>query len=167
MSILNNTEAVAKVGNAVAETAKPIPGAKTKGWIKNNSTGVKKSFQYNPTTFAYSRGATYADISAPGSCYPDTQFVKGNVRSFPVSLFLYDNPNTGYIKDFMSFLGGFLTPEINIADYTRPATMTFCMGYFVRTCVLEDFNIIIEQFDDSGEPIQAVFELQIRQVGIT
>lgn len=138
----------------------------TKGWIKNNSTGKKMSFQYNPTTLGYSRGVTYTDISAPGMPYPNTQFVKGNVRSFPVTLFFYDNPNTGVIKRYMSFLGGFLTPETNVAGYTKPPEMTFCYGYFIRRCVLEDFNISIERMDEDGEPIQATFTLQLRQVGV-
>lgn len=140
--------------------------AKTKGWIKNNDTGAKMSFQFNPTFLSYSRGASYADISAPGMAYPDTQFIKGNARSFPVTLFFYDNPNTGVIKKYMNFFGGFLTPETNSKGYTRPPTMTFCFGYFIRKCVLEDLSINIELMDDKGEPTQAVMTLQLRQVGV-
>ena len=138
----------------------------TKGWIKNNTTGKKMSFQYNPTNFSYSRGVTYTDISAPGMAYPNTQFVKGNVRSFPITLFFYDNPNTGVIKKYMNFIGGFLTPETNSSKYTKPPEMTFCYGYFIRRCVLEDFNITIDRIDEDGEPIQATFTLQLRQVGV-
>ena len=138
----------------------------TKGWIKNNTTGDKMSFQYNPTNFSYSRGVTYTDISAPGMAYPNTQFVKGNVRSFPITLFFYDNPNTGVIKKYMNFIGKFLTPETNSSKYTKPPEMTFCYGYFIRRCVLEDLNITIDRIDEDGEPIQATFTLQLRQVGV-
>jgi len=141
-------------------------GAKTKGWIKNNDSGEKMSFQFNPTNLSYSRGASYVDISAPGMAYPDTQFVKGNVRSFPVPLFFYDNPNTGVIKKYLEFFEGFLTPETNTSDYTQPPTMTFCFGYFIRKCVLEDLNVLIELMDEDGEPIQATVTLQLRQVGV-
>lgn len=141
-------------------------GAKTKGWIKNNDSGEKKSFQFNPTTLDYSRGASYADISAPGMAYPDTQFIKGNARSFPVSLFFYDNPNTGVIKKYIEFFDGFLTPETNKSGYTKPPTMTFCFGYFIRKCVLEDFSVSIEVMDENGEPTQATLTLQLRQVGV-
>lgn len=141
-------------------------GAKTKGWIKNNDSGEKKSFQFNPTTLDYSRGASYADISAPGMAYPDTQFIKGNARSFPVSLFFYDNPNTGVIKKYIEFLNGFLTPETNKSGYTQPPTMTFCFGYFIRKCVLEDLSVSIEVMDENGEPTQATLTLQLRQVGV-
>lgn len=141
-------------------------GAKTKGWIKNNDSGEKMSFQFNPTDLAYSRGASYVDISAPGMAYPDTQFVKGNVRNFAVPLFFYDNPNTGVIKKYIEFFEGFLTPESNTEGFTVPPTMTFCFGYFIRKCVLEDLSILIELMDDEGEPIQATMTLQLRQVGI-
>lgn len=138
--------------------------AKTKGWIKNNDTGKKMPFQFNPTNLEYSRGASYSDISAPGIAYPDTQFIKGEARSFSVPLFFYDNPNTGVIKKYIKFIEGFLTPETNAKGYTRPPLMTFCFGYFIRKCVLEDLGVNIELFDDNGEPIQATLTLQLRQV---
>lgn len=141
-------------------------GAKTKGWIKNNVTKEKMSFQFNPTNLTVGRGVTYTDISAPGMAYPNTQFVKGNIRSFPVTLFFYDNPHTGVIKKHLNFLGAFLTPETNVAGYTKPPDMTFCHGYFVRKCVLEDLNLNVERFDENGEPIQATITLQLRQVGV-
>lgn len=140
--------------------------AKTKGWMKNNDTGDKMPFQFNPTNLSYSRGASYADISAPGMAYPDTQFVKGEARSFPVTLFLYDNPNTGVIKEYLKFIGGFLTPESNESGYTKPPMMTFCFGYFIRKCVLENLDVNIELFDDDGEPTQATLTLQLRQVEV-
>ena len=141
-------------------------GARTKGYIKNNSTGKVKEFQFNPTTFSYSRGASYGDISAPGMPYPNTQFIKGNARSFPVTLFFFDNPYTGVIKDYIEFLEGFLPPEVNSNSYTKPPEMTFCHGYFIKKCVLEDLRVDIEDLDSEGRPIQATLEIQLRQVGI-
>lgn len=141
-------------------------GAKTKGWIKNNDTGAKIPFQFNPSGLEYSRGVTYAEISAPGMPYPETQFVGGQARSFPVTLFFYDNPNTGLIRRYITFLEGFLTPETNVSGYRKPPEMTFCFGYFIRKCVLESLSVNIEMMDDNGEPVQAVLNLQLRQVGV-
>ena len=141
-------------------------GAKTKGYIKNNDTGVMKKFQFNPTTLSYSRGVSYSDISAPGMAYPDTQFIKGNARSFPVSLFFFDNPCKGVIEEYIEFFEGFLTPETNRSGYTKPPEMTFCYGYFIRKCVLENLSINIEETDSKGKPTQATIELQLRQVGV-
>lgn len=141
-------------------------GAKTKGWIRNNETGEKKSFQFNPTYLSYSRDASYSEISAPGMSYPDVQFVKGNSRSFPVTLFFYDNPNTGVIKNYIKFLEGFLTPEYNEVGYTKPPEMTFCFGYFIRKCVLESLDVSIELLNDEGEPVQATITISLRQVEV-
>lgn len=138
----------------------------TKGWMLNNDKGTKMSFQFNPTNLEYSRGVSYVDISAPGMAYPNTQFVRGNARSFSVSLFFYDNPSTGLINKYTNFIGAFLTPETNVKGYTKPPVMTFCYGYFIRKCVLEDLNINVERFDERGNAIQAVFTLQLRQVGV-
>ena len=141
-------------------------GAKTKGYIKNNDTGTVKKFQFNPTSLSYSRSVSYADISAPGIAYPDTQFIKGNARSFPVTLFFFDNPCTGVIEDYITFFEEFLTPEKNTKGYTKPPEMTFCYGYFIRKCVLEDLTVTIESVDSKGKPTQAVIELQLRQVRV-
>lgn len=140
--------------------------AKTKGWIKNNVSGVIKSFQFNPTGLSYSRSASYTDISAPGMAYPDTQFIKGEVRSFPVSLFFFDNPCTGVIEDYITFFEGFLPPEKNESSFTKPPDMTFCYGYFIRKCVMETMNVNIERINEDGSPVQAIIELQLRQVGV-
>lgn len=136
----------------------------TKGWIKNNSTGAKKSFQYNPTELEYSRSVSYVDISAPGMPYPNTQFIKGDVRSFPVTLFFYDNPSSGLISSWIRYLEGFVPPESNVS-YTKPPVMTFCYGYFIKKCVVENLSVKIERIDESGNPIQAQITLQLRQVG--
>lgn len=140
-------------------------GAKTKGYIKNLSTGKSMNFQFNPENFEYSRGTTYSDIVAPGMSYPDTQFVHGNLRSFPVELFFFDKPYTGLITNYMNFIGGFLTPENNPSNYSCPPEMLFCYGYFIRRCVLEDLNIKIEEFNERGYPTMARFTLTLRQVG--
>lgn len=141
-------------------------GAKTKGYIKNLKDGKTMKFQFNPENLHYSRGVTYADIIAPGMCYPATQFVHGNIRTFTVELFMYDKPYTGVINDNMLFIGKFLTPETNPKDYVKPPEMLFCYGYFIRRCVLEDLDILVEEMDESGRPTQARYTLTLRQVGV-
>ena len=140
-------------------------GAKTKGYIKNNRTGEILTFQFNPTSHTYSRSITYVDIAAPGMSYPGTQFVRGNSRSFSVELFVYDRPSTGLIKKYTNFIGALLTSETN-SPYSqpKPPDFLFCYGTWIRRCVLEDLEITHEMLDDSGEPTQARFVMQIRQV---
>lgn len=145
----------------------PKACATVKGWVKNCDTGVYKSFQFNPSPpFQYSRGATYATIESPGGQYPLTSFVKGNLRTFNMDLFLFDKPYTGKIdKDYMLFFGGLLTPETNSPTYTRPPKFILSYGYFTRTCVLEDLTISIEEYDRFLRPVRATISLAIRQEG--
>lgn len=143
-------------------------GATVKGYIKNLDTSEVKSFQYNPTPpFQYSRGATYATIESPGQQYPITEFVKGNLRTFTLDLFLFDKPYTGLIdKDYMLFFGALLTPETNSPEYTKPPKFILSYGYFTRTCVLEDLTISIEEYDGHLQPVKAMISLAIRQEGV-
>lgn len=141
-------------------------GARTKGYIKNLSTGVVMKFQYNPEAFEYSRGATYAEIVAPGMSYPTTQYVRGNSRSFPVELFLFDKPYTGTIDTQKNFVEGLLPPETNDSNYVKPPEVLFVYGSFIKKCVLEELSIKMEEYDNWGRPTMARFNLTLRQVGV-
>lgn len=137
-----------------------------RGYIKNNVTGVITNFQYNPEMLQYSRGVTYNEIISPGIQYPLQQYGYGNTRSFSVTLFFYDKPYTGLIIDKMKEIGRFLPPETNTKGYTRPPSMTFVFGYFIRQCVLEDLDITIDEMDEQGNPTMAHFAMTLRQVGV-
>lgn len=140
-------------------------GARLKGYIKNLDSGEIMKFQYNPETFEYSRGATYVEIIAPGMSYPTTQYVHGNSRSFPIELFLYDKPSTGVIEGQISFIEGLLPPESNDSGFIKPPTILFVYGNFIKKCVVEEFNVNIEEYDSNGIPTMARITLTIRQVG--
>lgn len=137
-----------------------------RGYMINNDTGVRTDFQYNPETLQYSRSITYNDITAPGAQYPLTQFGCGNIRTFSVELFFYDKPYTKLINQKMTEIGRYLTPETNTKGYKRPPSMTFVFGYFIRKCVVESLDILIEEFDEQGNPTIARFTLGLRQVGV-
>lgn len=144
-------------------------GAKTKGYIKNLSTSKIQKFQFNPEKFSYSRGATYTEMASPGMSYPEAQFARGNSRVFPLELFFHDKPNSGVIKKYLNFLEEFLPPEENSTKnkaFTKPPEMLLCYGYFIRRCVLENLNVVIEEFDTNGDPVVARLTLQLRQVGL-
>lgn len=141
-------------------------GAPTKGLIKNNTTGAIQRFQFNPSEFTYSRGVTYATIDAPGMAYPDTQFVKGNIREFSVTLMYYDKPYTGKYESAGGFCGTFLTPETNTLGYVKPPEMTFVLGGWVRTCVLTNLDISVKEYDGNLNPVRFELTLTLRQVGV-
>lgn len=151
-----------------ARKADPLKFSKAKyhGYIKNLNTQEIRKFQFNPEQFSYSRGVTYTDSISPGMAYPETQFSHGNTREFDIELFMYDPYCTGLIKQYMLFLGAFLTPETNVPEYTRPPEMLFYYGYFIRRCVLTNLNIIHEWLDEQGTPLMSRYQLTLRQVGV-
>ena len=136
----------------------------TKGWVKNNESGEIMSFQYNPTSLSHARGASYTEISAPGTQYPGIHYVKGNSREFSVELFMNDNPSTGLISRASRFLNGFLPPEYEDRTFTSPPTLTFCYGRFIKKCVLTELSESTNMMDGAGNPTQTVFTLTLRQV---
>lgn len=137
-----------------------------KGWIRNESSKVKKSFLFNPSEFVYSRSAVYADITSPGMSYPSTQFVRGEMRSFSVSLFFHDKPYSGKITDYEDFLNAFLPPETVSNMYSPPPLMTFCFGDFIRKCFVESIEVSIQEWDRNLKPTVATIELSLRQVSL-
>jgi hypothetical protein len=135
-----------------------------KGWIKNNKTKVLRNFPFNPTSLAHSRGATYVEFSSPGLSYPIIQYTGGGSRKFPVEIFIYDKPYTKMYETWRKFLYEFLPPENNNLGYSRPPTMLFCLGNFVKTCVLEELQESEEEFTEKGDVMVGTFTLTLRQV---
>lgn len=146
------------------QSHKYTSGAKTKGYIKNRSTGVIKNFMFNPSELEFERGATYAEISAPGLSYPITQYVRGNIVTFSVPLYIYDKPYSGEVKKWEDFLNSFVPPTVNTGGYVKPDEMLFVMGNFIRRCVVESLNTHYTSFTDSLIPNEATFTLNLRQV---
>ena len=139
--------------------------AKTRCYILRNDTNEKLTFQFNPSTIPYSRGANFGIIDSPGMSYPLTQYVGGQVREFSFEVFYYDRPYSGKINKARKFLEGLLPPEKNTSSFTKPPTFTFAYGYFVRTLVLLNLDIVDEWLNEDGQPLMTRFTLTVRQVG--
>lgn len=139
--------------------------AKTRCYIIRNDTNKKMTFQFNPTSMPYGRGANYTSIESPGMSYPLTQYVGGQVREFSFEVFYYDKPYSGKINTARKFLEGLLPPETNKSSFTKPPTFTLAYGYFVKTYVLTHLEVNDEWMDENGQPIMTRFTLSVRQVG--
>lgn len=139
-------------------------GAKTKGYIKNTSTGEIKSFMFNPSELEFSRGATYSEIASPGLSYPLTQYVRGNAIEFSVTLKIYDRPYTGEVGKWEQFFASFIPPTDNSIPFQKPEGMTFVMGSFIRDCVITSLNTKYTSFTGDLLPDEAEFTLNLRQV---
>lgn len=139
-------------------------GAKVKGYIRNNNSGDKKLFYFNPSELSYSRSATYQEFSSPGLNYPMFSYVKGNSSNFSVPLKIIDKPRTGLIQEWEDFLNAFLPPTENNGIYTKPDELTFVMGTFICECILESLDTAYEDFDEDLYPIECTLTLNLRRV---
>lgn len=138
---------------------------KTRCHFVRNDNNERLACQFNPTTLQYTRSANYTDISAPGMSYPLTQYTGGNVRDFSVEVFYYDRPYSGKISRARQFFEGLLPPEYNTASFSKPPTFTFAYGYFVKSCVLVQMEVVDEMLSEDGEELMTRFTLNLRQVG--
>lgn len=139
--------------------------AKTRCYIIRNSDDKKLTFQFNPETVPYGRGANYSTIESPGMSYPLTQYCGGQVREFSFEVFYYDRPYSGKIDTARKFLESLLPPEKNKKGFTKPSSFTFAYGYFVKTLVLLNLDVLDEWLDQNGQPLMTRFTLTVRQVG--
>ena len=139
--------------------------AKTRCYIIRDDNNKKLTFQFNPESVPYSRGANYSSIESPGMSYPLTQYVGGQVREFSFEVFYYDNPHSGKINKARKFLEKLLPPERNKSSFTKPPSFTFAYGYFVRKLVLVNLDVNDEWLDSDGQPLMTRFTLTVRQVG--
>lgn len=156
------------VGNSrLPQKKQYTAGAKLKGYILNKVTLEMKSFMYNPPQISFSRGSTYSEISSPGMSYPLFQFVKGESMRFNFSLYFYDKPCTGVIKEWLNFLNGFLPPEYTYKEnysFTKPPHLIIAMGSFVKVCVLESLGTTYTDFNSQLQPTEATFSLSLRRI---
>ena len=139
--------------------------AKTRSHIIRNDTDERETFQFNPESIPYSRGANYTSIESPGMSYPLTQYTGGQAREFSFDVFYYDRPFSGRINTARKFLEGLLPPEKNKSSFKKPPSFTFAYGYFVRKYVLLNLDVHDEMMDEDGQPIMTRFTLTVRQVG--
>lgn len=155
-----------KKGKTINPKSKTKSKASTKFYLINETTQDKLVAQFNPTVVNRGRNASFSDIKSPGMSYPLTQYTGGGATEFSVSLFYYDKPHTGTIKDAIKFIDGLLPPHNNSNSFTKPPVVKVCQGYFSRKCVLKSYDISDEEQDKSGNPVVATIKLTFRQVGV-
>ena len=92
------------------------PRTKNKGYIKNLVTNEQVSFQFNPETFNYSKGASFTEVSSPASPYPLVSYGKGDLVTIDFVIPMFDPSSEGLIEPSLRFLEGLLP---------APATSSF------------------------------------------
>lgn len=135
-------------------------GARTKGYIKNLTTGTLKNFIYNPSTFSTERDVKFMEVSSPGSSYPHFQYANGGAKSVSLSLFLQD-PNSSVVSSYITFLEGLSPSESSTSKFQKPPQVLFAFGSFVEKCIVTSVGIEYEDFDSSLNPTKATANLKL------
>lgn len=138
-------------------------GARTKGYLKNLSTGELRQFLYNPSSFTTSRGTNFSELTAPGMSYPKYQYVSGEAKTIDFQLFLYSN--TGAVTNEIKFLERLMPDEDSDARFSPPPQILFAFGAFTKKCILEDLRLEYIEFLENLAPRIAVASLSLKVVG--
>ena len=131
-----------------------------KGYIKHRNSGKIMTFMFNPESMSEKSSISFNEISAPGSSYPRTQYVKGDSTTIPLDLFLYNTK--GEVENFISFIKGFLPARNNKFD--KPSVCVVALGSYVRECVIESMDIQRKRWDKNLVCIEATISLSLKEV---
>jgi hypothetical protein len=166
----------------------------SKGYLKNLETGQTMQFLFNPTEFDDSRSAHFEELDSPGSGYPDYRYVRGELHSWSIELYLYGKPNV-QSSSYMRHLMGVSNSEdvsdkvsqvtkkhrydSDITKYTDfikallpdeertfspPPKVKFAFGKFVENCVVTGISEKRTQFDSSLNVIEETIEVSFTKV---
>lgn len=149
-----------------------------KGFIVNNRTNERWTFQYNPESLSVGRRANYNELTSPGNPYPIIQYTNGSSNDISISVFVRNESSTDLtvsstdtVRSFGIYLDKLL-PERN------PGSANFRTNYRPPTCyvylgamnllsfnaVLTDYTVDTDYLTGSLVPISATYKLTFKEV---
>lgn len=137
-------------------------GAKSKGYIRNVSTGETKAFMLNPTTFSESRSVTYNTVNGVGGAYPLIEFSAGGATTIPLEIYL--RGDYGEVNDWVKWLKSFCPTKSRRTKFAPPPQLTFALGKFSADCVMTSIDVKYTMFDDKSRPIEATVSVKLMEV---
>lgn len=128
-----------------------------------------RPFQYNPTQFIDNINLKLVDIASPGISYPIIQFLGAETRTVDFDLYLNgrglfkgDDAGAEYVKDWISFLHGYLPPQKQTkVQFFKQPTVEFAFGWFVKTCRLRAMPIDYTGFTYDLKPLEATIHISL------
>ncbi len=119
-------------------------------------------FEYNPTEFATTKEVTWAEIGIPGLDFPLQQFVRGNLKTLDLDVYLnrdfYDSRH-----DVRASVEAFERLVEKTQELAAPPVCIFHWGRFDFVCVVGSVTVRYTMFDPDGEPVEATLSLGLRQ----
>jgi nucleoid-associated protein YgaU len=123
-----------------------------KALLINTDNQAKVPVQFNPEEYTLSKEMRYAQAGVPGLCSPLLQFVRGELRTLDMELFIDTYEAGSNARDVAKQVTGFMV--INPATHAPPV-LVFAWGpNFSFTCVLSKLSQTYQMFRPDGTPVR-------------
>ncbi len=119
-------------------------------------------FEYNPSGFEVTKEAGWAEIGIPGLDFPLQQFVRGNLKTLSVEVYLNRDfyARAHDVRESVSALEELVE---STAKTGAPPICVFQWGRFDFVCVVGSISVRYTMFDQAGDPTEATVALTLRR----
>ena len=119
-------------------------------------------FEYNPSGFEVGKEAGWAEIGIPGLDFPLQQFVRGNLKTLSVEVYLNRDfyAHAHDVRESVEALEGLVE---STSKTGAPPICIFQWGRFDFVCVAGSVSVRYTMFDEAGDPTEATVALTLRR----
>ena len=124
--------------------------------------GAAVVFEYNPSGFEVGKEAGWAEIGIPGLDFPLQQFVRGNLKTLSLEVYLNRDfyARAHDVRESISALEGLVE---STSKTGAPPICVFQWGRFDFVCVVGSVSVRYTMFDQAGDPTEATVALTLRR----
>lgn len=119
-------------------------------------------FEYNPAGFETAKEANWAEIGVPGLDFPLQQFVRGNLKTLSIEVYL-NRDFYGKEHDVRGSVERLESLVESAEESKAPPICVFQWGRFDFVCVVGSVSVSYSMFDRGGDPIEATVSLSLRR----
>lgn len=119
-------------------------------------------FEYNPSGFEVAKEAGWAEIGVPGLDFPLQQFVRGNLKTLSLEVYL-NRDFYARAHDVRASVQALEDLVESTAQTGAPPICVFQWGRFDFVCVVGSVSVRYTMFDEAGDPLEATVSLALRR----
>jgi len=119
-------------------------------------------FEYNPSGFEVAKEAGWAEIGIPGLDFPLQQFVRGNLKTLSLEVYL-NRDFYGRAHDVRASVEALEALVETTSTTGAPPICILQWGRFDFVCVVGSVSVRYTMFDEAGDPVEATVALTLRR----
>lgn len=119
-------------------------------------------FEYNPSQLEVGKEAGWAEIGIPGLDFPLQQFVRGNLKTLSVEVYL-NRDFYARAHDVRESIQALEDLAESTSKTGAPPICVFQWGRFDFVCVVGSVSVRYTMFDEAGDPVEATVALTLRR----